>query len=100
MIKILEDKSDNRTLYNILVEEDGKCISRTSVQYSSREVILDQSYYYIYDSFMRPVEESFGFLNFFLKDKSPNTKLMYMNALKLLYSYESIIIAEYHVHRS
>ena len=92
MIKVVEKKEDNQIVYYVYIVTDSKIISQTSIRYSVREVILDErSYYYIYDTFMHPIEASFGFLNVFLRDKSTNTKLMYMNALKVLYSYEAII---------
>lgn len=92
MIRVLETRNGNQLIYIVQVETDGKIISRSSVKYSVQDVEVDNTtYYFIYDEYMCPLEASFGFLNVFLKDKSINTKLMYMNALKLLYSYESII---------
>ena len=92
MIRVLETRDDNQLIYIVQAETDGKITAHSSVKYSVQEVdVNNRSYYFVYDELMRPIEASFGFLNVFLKDKSTNTKLMYMNALKILYSFEAII---------
>lgn len=92
MIRVLEIRDDNQIIYIVQTETEEKITSRSSVKFSVQEIDVNKkNYYFIYDKFMRPLEASFGFLNVFLKEKSTNTKLMYMNALKLLYSYEAII---------
>ena len=92
MIRVLETRDDNQLIYIVQAETDGKITAHSSVKYTVQEVdVNNRSYYFVYDELMRPIEASFGFLNVFLKDKSTNTKLMYMNALKILYSFEAII---------
>ena len=95
MIRVSETKENNQLIYIVQAETNGRITFNASVRYSVQEVdVNNKTYYFVYDELMRPIEASFGFLNVFLRDKSTNTKLMYMNALKLLYSYETIIGAK------
>lgn len=95
MLIVTERKIDNQTLYDLQVEDDGKIISQSFVKYQVVDVDMDgNKYLFIYDPLMRPVEDSYGFLNEYLRDKSMNTKYVYMNALKALYSFEAIVGVE------
>lgn len=92
MLKVIERKLNNLIVYDLYVEEEGKIVTQSTVKYQIANVkISGQDYYFIYDTFMRPIEASYSFLNGFLKDKTINTKNVYMNALKALYSFETII---------
>ncbi len=92
MLTVIERKIDNQIVYNLRIEEDGKIISQNSVKFHVADVDVDgYKYLFIYDHHMCPIEDSYLFLNEFLREKSLNTKYVYMNALKTLYSFEAII---------
>lgn len=92
MLRVVEHEYDNSIVYDLLIEDNGKIISRSLIKYQIADVIIgDQHYYYIYDQFMNPIRETFNFLNFALERKTMNTKYVYMNALKFLYCFEEII---------
>lgn len=91
-MRIVETNKANQHIYSVYYESNGKKDIHSTICYSVEEVQINgKSYFFVYDSFMRPIEESFQFLNVFLADKAPNTRAQYMNALKILYSFESII---------
>ena len=45
----------------------------------------------IYDTNMVPVAKAFDFLNFYMADRSENSRLVSQNALKFLFSFQDII---------
>ena len=92
MLRVTERKIDNQIVYKLQIEDDGKVISSSSIKYQVADVQMDgQRYLFVYDTIMQPIEASYGFLNVFLRDKSINTRYVYMNALKALYCFEAII---------
>lgn len=92
MINVIEKLSGNEFFYEIQVKADNKILSTTYLKFKSfiRERD-DEQYIIIYGPDMKSIPEAFGFLNFHLQDKSINTKIKDVTALKLLYTYESII---------
>ena len=88
MLTVIERKIDNQIVYDLRIEEDGKIISQNSVKFRVADVDVNgYKYLFIYDHHMCPIEDSYLFLNEFLREKSLNTKYVYMNALKILYSF-------------
>lgn len=95
MLRVIERKLNNQIVYDLQLEQDNVTISKKTIKYQVADVsLVDNQYLFIYDSQMTPINDSFGFLNDFLCEKSVNTKYVYMNALKALYSFEAIIGVE------
>lgn len=92
MLRVTEKKVCHQTAYLLLFENDNKVVSKSQVLYKTAIVEEDlKDYYFVYDPLMRPIKASFEYLNVFLKDKSSNTKELYLYALRMLYSFEDII---------
>ncbi|KAF3301359.1 tyrosine-type recombinase/integrase [Carnobacterium sp. PL12RED10] len=89
MKNVFECSINNQTGFQMVDDDTG--LSK-EISYTAYEIRYNNRLYHIlYDSRMNPMESPFEFLNFFLSDKSENTKRKAAQALKLLFSYEVII---------
>ncbi|MBT9151378.1 MAG: Tyrosine recombinase XerC [candidate division WS2 bacterium] len=95
MIYVIEQRNNNEVYFEIQIVEDGKVISTSNIYYKSVIKDIDGiTYLMLYDARMQPVSEVFGFLNFDKATQSINSKIKSQQALKLLYSFQSIINKE------
>ena len=91
MIIITERRHGNELYFEKEVAADGKSVT-TEIRYRTAVVRKGQDdYYMIYDAQMRVVSDAFGYVNFGMTAKSDNSRLKAQQALKLLFSFESII---------
>lgn len=95
MIVIKELKHNNEILFEATIIEDNQLICTNVINYKSvvREM-NEVTYLMLYTPQMQPISEVFGFLNSEKIHQSINTRIKALQALKLLYSYQSIISKE------
>lgn len=95
MIVIKELKHNNEILFEANIIEDNELICTNVINYKSvvREM-NEVTYLMLYTPQMQPISEVFGFLNSEKIHQSINTRIKALQALKLLYSYQSIISKE------
>lgn len=92
MKNVFECSINNQIGFQMVNGDTG--VSKT-ISYTAHEIEYNNMQYHIlYDSKMKPIESSFEFLNYYLSDRSENTKRKAAHALKLLFSYEDIINKE------
>lgn len=92
MININEVKLGNDISYEIQLIDSSKIISVSNVHYRAFvKVYNDINYMMIYNKKHELHSESFQYLNYAIYDKSINTRIQSMTALKLLFSFEEII---------
>jgi integrase len=92
MILIKEYIEGNEFFYESQVIDDRKIIATNSLHYSSvKKEYNKKIYIMLYTPEMRPISETFGFLNFYLEKQPITTKTKDLTALKLLYVYEDIL---------
>lgn len=92
MININEVKLGNDISYEIQLIDSSKIISVSDVHYRAFvKVYNDNNYMMIYNKKHELHSESFQYLNYAIYDKSINTRIQSMTALKLLFSFEEII---------
>src|SRR5699024_187240 len=89
MISVYECSINSQIGFQVVDDATGE---NKVISYTSYEVKHNYGKYYIlYNSIMEPIETSFEFLNFYLSDRSENTKRKAAQALKVLFSYENIM---------
>lgn len=95
MIVVKERKYSNEIYFDTEVYEDNNLICTNSINYKSviRET-NEITYLLLYTPQMEPVSEVFGFLNSNKINQSINSRIKSLQALKLLYCYQSIISKE------
>lgn len=92
MLRVSEKNVNHQTAYLLKQESDNKVTSCSTILYQT--AVIEENginYFFIYDPIMRPIRESYDYLNNYIKDKTLNTKIVHLYALKTLYSFESII---------
>ena len=91
MIIITERRHGNELYFEKEVVADGKSVT-TEIRYRTAVIRREQEdYYMIYDAQMRVASDAFEYVNFGMVAKSDNSRLKAQQALKLLFSFESII---------
>lgn len=91
MITIQEYKSGNESYYKKIIETDTD--SNESMIYYRAECIKkdDADYYMLYNTNMEVVSDVFSYINYYLSEKSVNTRIKSFEALKFLFAFEEII---------
>lgn len=95
MIVVRERKNNNELYFETEILEGNKSVCTNTTYYKSLiKEINATTYLMLYDSTMKPISEVFAFLNYNKVSQSLNSKIKALSALKLLYSFQSIINKE------
>lgn len=92
MIIVREKHNNNEIYFESEILEDKKSICINEIFY--RSFVKDKdgfTYLMLYDTNMIPVSDVFEFLNYDKSSQSVNSRIKSLQALKLLYCYQSII---------
>ena len=92
MIIIKEKHNDNEIFYESEILDNKKSFCTNEIYY--RSVIRNKdgvTYMILYDTHMNPISDVFEFLNFYCSSQSINTRIKSLQALKFLYSFQSIV---------
>lgn len=92
MIKITETIKKNKLVYCYEIIEDNQSIYSEIISFSSTiRKIGDRDFVLIYSPDLKPVSNTFEFLNYVKEKHSLNSKIKSMQGLKLLLTFERII---------
>lgn len=86
MKNVFECLINNQTSFQVV---DGDIDVSNAVSYTAYETKYNnEKYHILYDSQMNPLELPFEFLNYYLSDRSENTRHKAVQAIKLLLSID------------
>jgi integrase len=95
MIVVKEHQDGNEVYYEYQIKEGNTITLTESLRYKLFTKEHDgMTYIILYNPHMQPISEAFGFLNSYLVNQSIHTKGKDAQALKLLFTYQSIIDKE------
>lgn len=91
MIIVQEKKLGREIYYEVEYQIDNKIVNTNEIYYRGTTVDVDgKLFLMLYDNDMNPVSDVFQFLNCSNYSQSINSKIKALQALKFLYSYQSI----------
>lgn len=98
MFQIVEQEFTNGSRYfeRFLVDTNGEKTLLGMINISGVNIVVNnRSYMYLYTSKREIISDVFVFLNFYIRNKSDNTKILYLNALKMFFSFVEMFSIDY-----